>query len=176
MAALTAAVLLAAVGCAGDRPHQEPTSATAAQDRMSSSPAQQAQKQPLARLTGQHHLTLTITVADRDPGGFLTVRGALANEGTETAVVPAELRGNERTVLRNGQSLGGATLVDFHERKRYYVLRDAEGRPLTTTGLKYLKAGESVRVFMQFPAPPATTTEVDFQLPQFDTATIRISP
>ncbi|WP_228472835.1 hypothetical protein [Streptomyces cyaneochromogenes] len=152
----------------------ERTPATAPAGRSSASPT--PQQQPLARLTGPNRLALTITEADRDPSGFLTVRGTLANNGDDTTVVPAELRGTERHVLRTGQSLAGATLIDFHHRKRYYVLRDAEGRPLTTTGLTSLRPHESVSVFMQFPAPPAATTAVDLQLPLFDTATLRISP
>lgn len=90
-------------------------------------------------------------------------------------MVPAELRGNELEVLRTGPSLGGATVVDFAQHKRYYVLRDTDGRPLTTTGLTTLKADESVHVFMRFPAPPMSTTTVGFQLPLFDTANINIS-
>ncbi len=65
--------------------------------------------------------------------------------------------------------------MDFARGKRYYVLRDTDGRPLTTTGLSTLRAGESVHVFMQFPAPPASTTTVGFQLPLFDTANIKVS-
>ncbi|WP_406451401.1 hypothetical protein [Streptomyces sp. NBC_01622] len=119
---------------------------------------------------------MTITSAERDPvAGYLTVRGNLKNDGAGTVVVPAELRGNELDVLRTGPSLGGATVVDFSQHKRYYVLRDTDGRPLTTTGLSTLKAGESVHVFMQFPAPPTSTTTIGFQLPLFDTANIKIS-
>ncbi|AWW42943.1 hypothetical protein [Streptomyces cadmiisoli] len=130
----------------------------------------------LAELQGQHGLRLTLTAAERDAGGFLTVRGTLSNDSAETVEVPAGLRGNEQDVLRNGQSLGGATLVDQRARKRYYVLRDTDGRPLTTMGLSSLKPGEHVRVFMQFPEPPAGTRHMGFHLPQFDTATIRITP
>ncbi|MGW3312049.1 hypothetical protein ACWDG9_36320 [Streptomyces sp. NPDC001073] len=130
---------------------------------------------PLAELQGQDDLTLTIMLAERDPAGYLTVRGDLRNDGAQTAVVPAELRGDELAVLKTGPSLAGATVTDFAQRKRYYVLRDTSGHPLTTTGLTTLKAGEGVHVFMQFPAPPASTTKVGFQLPLFDTATITIS-
>jgi hypothetical protein len=130
---------------------------------------------PLAELQGQNGLSLAITSAQRNPAGYLTVRADLTNDTPEVAVVPAELRGNELEVLRTGPSLAGATLVDFTHNKRYYVLRDTDGRPLTTTGLSTLKAGEKVRVFMQFPAPPANTATVGFQLPLFDTATIKIS-
>ncbi|MFE1437138.1 hypothetical protein [Streptomyces sp. NPDC058739] len=178
--ALAAALaLLAAAGCAGggddagDR--ARPAAATSSSPVAGGQARRETQGEPLAVIEGQHQMLLTVTGAERDPGGFLTVRGTLANQGSETLEVPAGLRGNESEVLRNGQSLGGATLVDYRERKRYYVLRDTDGRPLTTTSVDYLKAGESIRVFMQFPQPPDTTREVGFQLPQFDTATIRIT-
>lgn len=128
---------------------------------------------PLAELQGQGGLSLTITSAKRDPAGYVTVRGDLKNDASTVAAVPAELRGDKLKVLRTGPSLGGATLVDFAHKKRYYVLRDTEGRPLTTTGLSTLKAGESAHVFMQFPSPSSST--VGFQLPLFDTANIKIS-
>jgi hypothetical protein len=38
-----------------------------------------------------------------------------------------------------------------------------------------IKAGDSIPVFMQFPAPPSDTNEVTFQLPTFASATISIS-
>ncbi|ALV39262.1 hypothetical protein [Streptomyces sp. CdTB01] len=174
--AITAGLVLGAAACSDGSPQQDRALA-AASDAGSSAPRPQEGRAgaPLAELQGQNGLALTITSAERDPAGYLTVRGALKNDGAELTVVPAELRGNELEVLRTGPSLAGATVVDFARSKRYYVLRDTDGRPLTTTGLSTLKAGESVRVFMQFPAPPASTTTVGFQLPLFDTANIKIS-
>jgi hypothetical protein len=67
------------------------------------------------------------------------------------------------------------TLVDKAEKKRYYVLRDTDGFPLTTTGISLVKAGESVAFFAQFPAPPDSTSQVDIQVPLMPTATIEIS-
>jgi hypothetical protein len=129
----------------------------------------------LAELQGPEGLILTVTSAERTSADYLTVRGDLTNGKESVTIVPAELRGNELDVLRTGPSLAGATVVDYAQNKRYYVLRDTEGRPLTTTGLSELKANESLRVFMQFPAPPASTTTVGLQLPLFDTADIKIS-
>lgn len=176
-AAALAALAFTVAGCSGGTTHQDRalTAATKA-GRTTPHTQQGVAKTPLAELEGQGELGLTITSAERDPAaGYLTVRGDLKNDGSGTAVVPAELRGNELDVLRTGPSLGGATIVDFTQHKRYYVLRDTDGRPLTTTGLSTLKAGESVHVFMQFPAPPTSTTTVGFQLPLFDTANIKIS-
>jgi hypothetical protein len=103
------------------------------------------------------------------------VSGTLKNDGGDTVNVPAQLSGNETEIIRNGRSLGGATLVDSKGKKRYYVLRDTYGRPLTTTNFPAMKSGETLPVFMQFPAPPAGTTELTFQLPMFATAGIKIS-
>ncbi len=63
------------------------------------------------------------------------MNGSLKNEGGSTAVIPSNLSGNETEIIKNGSSLGGATLIDPKGKKRYYVLRDTDGRPLTTTGL-----------------------------------------
>ncbi|MFJ5640185.1 hypothetical protein [Streptomyces sp. NPDC093223] len=130
---------------------------------------------PIAELQGSNGLLLQITSAQRDSGGFVTVNGVLKNDGAQTVVIPSALSGNETEIIRNGRSLGGATLVDSKGKKRYYVLRDTDGRPLTTTGFSTLKAGQTLAVFMQFPAPPADTTEVTLQLPTFSSGTIQIS-
>ncbi|MEU8932153.1 hypothetical protein AB0D30_19950 [Streptomyces sp. NPDC048409] len=130
---------------------------------------------PIAELQGSNGLLLRITSAQRDSGGFVTVNGVLKNDGAQTVVIPSALSGNETEIIRNGRSLGGATLVDSKGKKRYYVLRDTDGRPLTTTGFSTLKAGQTLAVFMQFPAPPADTTEVTLQLPTFSSGTIQIS-
>jgi hypothetical protein len=103
------------------------------------------------------------------------VNGTLKNDGGKSVVVPAQVTGDETEIVKHGPSLGGATLVDSKGKKRYYVLRDTEGRPLTTTSLGTLEAGQSLPVFMQFPTPPADTTEVTFQLPTFSSGTIKIS-
>src|SRR5690606_27896103 len=131
--------------------------------------------EPLAELRGQDGLLLALTTAERDSGGFLTINGELKNEGAKRIAVPAVLRGNETEIIRHGRTLGGATLVDSKGKKRYYVLRDTDGRPLTTTDLGIIKPGETIPVFMQFPAPPTSTTEVSFQLPTFPSATIEVS-
>lgn len=180
MVALTVAAGLAlgVAGCGGDGDdNKKPdTSASATKDRGSDPSAQEGQAdEPLAELRGSDGLLLQIVSAQRDAGGFVTVNATLKNDGAKNTVVPAALSGNETEIVRNGRSLGGATLVDSKGKKRYYVLRDTDGRPLTTTGFSTIKAGESLSVFMQFPAPPADASEVTFQLPTFASGTIQIS-
>ncbi|MEU6771168.1 hypothetical protein [Streptomyces sp. NPDC046759] len=180
MAALTLAAGLAVgvAGCGGGGgDDKKPDSSASASRRSGSDPsAQEGQSdRPLAELKGSEGLLLQITSAQRDSGGFVTFNGTLKNDGAQTVAIPSALSGNETEIIKNGRSLGGATLVDPQGKKRYYVLRDTEGRPLTTTGFSTLKAGATLAVFMQFPAPPANTAEVEFQLPTFSSATIKIS-
>lgn len=176
--AVLSSLTMGAVGCGGgDGGDEKPKTSTSASKEDGSAPSAQngGEQETLAELKGTNGLLLQITSADRDSGGFVTVNGTLHNDGDKSIAVPSALSGNETEIIRNGRSLGGATLVDSKSKKRYYVLRDTEGRPLTTTGFSTIKPGDRLAVFMQFPAPPADTTEVTFQLPTFASATISIS-
>ncbi|MGX1028411.1 hypothetical protein RKD37_003714 [Streptomyces ambofaciens] len=168
--------LVACSGGGGSDDDKPDASAAASKSSESKPDAQEEDSgQTLAELKGPSGLFLRITDSERDAGGFITIGGDLKNDGEKTVNVPAQLSGNETEIIKNGSSLGGATLVDAKGKKRYYVLRDTDGRPLTTTNFPALKAGESLPVFMQFPAPPADTAEVTLQLPMFTTGTIEIS-
>ena len=175
--AVATGLTLGVAGCGGGGGDKKPDSPASASKSGGSDPsAQEGQSDaPLAEVKGSNGLILDITSATRDSGGFVTVNGSLRNDADKSVVVPAALSGNETEVIRNGPSLGGATLVDSKGKKRYYVLRDTDGRPLTTTGFTTIKSGDELAVFMQFPAPPTTTTEVSFELPTFAVATIKIS-
>ncbi|MGW4547821.1 hypothetical protein ACWEN4_15760 [Streptomyces violaceorubidus] len=174
--AIAAALTLGLAGCGGGGDDKPEAPASSSKGSDSKPDAQEGDAgATLAELRGPSGLFLKVTDAQRDGGGFVTVSGDLKNDGDKAINVPAQLSGNETEIIRNGKSLGGATLVDSKGKKRYYVLRDTEGRPLTTTKFPPLKAGESLPVFMQFPAPPADTTEVTLQLPMFTTGTIEIS-
>jgi hypothetical protein len=179
MVALTVAAGLAlgVAGCGGGGDDKKPdTSSSASKDGGSKASSQEGKSEtPLAELKGTDGLLLQITSAERDSGGFVTVNGVVKNDGAKSVVIPPQTSGDETEVIAHGPSLGGATLVDSQGKKRYYVLRDTEGRPLTTTGLGNLEAGQTLPVFMQFPAPPASTSEVDLQVPTFSSGSIKIS-
>ncbi|MFH9004103.1 hypothetical protein ACH4E5_12785 [Streptomyces afghaniensis] len=180
MVALTVAAGLAlgVAGCGGggDEDSKSSPSASTSKNSGSKPSAQKGESEtPLAELKGTEGLLLQITSAQRDSGGFLTVNGTVKNDGAKSAVIPPQTSGDETEVIAHGPSLGGATIVDSKGKKRYYTLRDTEGRPLTTTGLGNLEAGQTLPVFMQFPAPPTSTTEVSLQVPTFSSGTIKIS-
>ncbi|MFE0422201.1 hypothetical protein [Streptomyces sp. NPDC058953] len=132
-------------------------------------------KGPLATISGAGGFQLTIRRAERDSGGFLTISGILKNGGGKSQFPPLDWSGNETKVSQTGPSLAGMTLVDKSTKKRYYVLRDTENNPLTTTGLTTMEPGQSLDFFAQYPAPPAATKSVDVLLPLMPTATIGLS-
>ncbi|MFB7831378.1 hypothetical protein [Streptomyces sp. NPDC056056] len=180
VAATCAAVLLAGCG-AEEKPQStdKPAATSSAPQKETEAGTQPSatEEEPvetLAVLKGPDGFEVAINSAVRDGGGFLTIKGVLKNASDNPHAVP-DMRGVETEVVKHGKSLGGATLVDAIGKKRYYVLRDTDGRPLTTTGLGILAAGGTVEVFMQFPAPPAATTDVSFQLPTFEPATLKLS-
>lgn len=180
--ALGAALTLTAGGCGGEGPtpgKAGPSRSAGAVEKSRDDDAPHNEvrdtSRTIATIKGAKGIVLTLHSATRDSGGFVTVSGQAKNTGTETYRDTIKWRGTERELVSGGGSVAGATLVDQKGKKRYYVLRDTEGRCLCTTGLNKIEAGKTVPVFMQFPAPPESTTEVDFQLPTFPTATIELS-
>lgn len=133
-------------------------------------------EQPIATIKGDQGIEMVIHDAKRDTGGFITVNGEFKNTGGTDFTVPIEWNGQEQAVAGAGNSIAAMTLVDSKGKKRYYVLRDTDNRPLTTVGYDpSIAAGSSLTFFAQFPAPPASTTSVDLQFPGFPSSSIEIS-
>ncbi|MCX5376231.1 hypothetical protein [Streptomyces sp. NBC_00091] len=179
--AAAAVLALTLTGCGGDEQPKAPQKSAGAQGQSGStaqSSAPNATKAPgpvevIATAKGPASITLEINSAIRDAGNFVTVSGLIKNSGTQAYVETAAWRGDERSA--SAASVAGATLIDKQGKKRYYVLRDTEGRCSCTIGITRIGPGESVPFFAQFPAPPTSTSEVDFGIPTFATATIKIS-
>lgn len=173
-------VTLAGCGGGGDDKSAEPrksgtaqSQGTASQDAAPGASQSSEPTEVIATLNGQAGMTLEINSVRRDPGGFLTVSGQLKNTGSQSYKDTVAWRGIE--LKGTGESVAGATLVDKAGKKRYYVLRDTESRCLCTTGVSSVDAGQVIPFFAQFPAPPSSTSEVEFSLPTFATATVKIS-
>ncbi|WP_327709126.1 hypothetical protein OG912_10510 [Streptomyces sp. NBC_00464] len=121
-------------------------------------------------------IEMAINSAKRDSGGFLTVTGQLKNNSGKSYTIPIGWNGKEVAVALKDRSLADMTLVDSVGKKRYYVLRDTDNRPLTTTGFNaFLDTGKTITFFAQFPSPPDTTSKVDLLFHGFAPAPIEIS-
>ncbi|GGX89425.1 hypothetical protein [Streptomyces hiroshimensis] len=183
-AALVAAMALTLSACGGDSKEEKPKADRSAQqndqgkqDGQASKPKQSDDAKVIATLQGRNGIVLDITSATRSAGGFVTVNGNLKNTSDRSTSETQEWTGPELDVIRGvgGSSLGGATLVDEKEKKRYYTLRDTENRPLASAGLGTVAANSTQKVFMQFPAPPKSTTQVALQIPTFQAAALTLT-
>lgn len=130
----------------------------------------------IATIKGDNSLDMVIHSAKRDSGGFVTVNGEFKNTGGDDFTIPVEWNGQEEAVAGTGNSIAAMKLVDSKGKKRYYVLRDTDDRPLTTVGYTpNIRPGANLTFFAQFPAPPASTTSVQLEFPGFPSSTIEIS-
>ncbi|WP_063735817.1 hypothetical protein [Streptomyces sp. RTd22] len=181
-AALGAALALAVAGCGsgddggkggnGDGPPQKSTAAKTDDGQGETEPAADSKK-VIGEMKGPKGIVVTIHSAKRDSGGFVTVSGTVSNRGSE--IFNADWRSTEVELAKSRSSLAGASLVDEAGKKRYLVLRDTDGQCLCTAQLYQVKPNESRPVFAQFPAPPKSVTEVDFQLPTMPSVSIKLS-
>lgn len=179
--AITTGLLLTVSGCGGggdgDKPEAAASSSQSGQSddggatEESQTPSQDT---VLAEVKGDD-ITLTIVSAVRDQGGYVTVSGKVTNGGGQFWIA-SNWRGDERELSGNGASLAGASLIDSKGKKKYLVLRDTQGRCLCT---KFegggVEAGQTADWFAQFPAPPADTTAVNFQVGAMPPASIQLT-
>ncbi|MEU8591582.1 hypothetical protein AB0C59_31980 [Streptomyces sp. NPDC048664] len=178
--AITSGLLFMAAGCGlggGDK-QGEKTPASPAPARSSGSARQESQDPQaapvLAEVKGENGLTLSVTSAKRDGGGFVTVEGTVTND-TGTLWVAADWRGDEQELARNGGSVAGASLIDQKGKKKYLILRDTSGRCLCTQFTGGVRNGATTQWFAQFPAPPQSTTHLDFEVGAMPPASIDLS-
>ncbi|GAA3867144.1 hypothetical protein [Streptomyces sedi] len=183
--ALGAALVIAVASCSGGGDDDESASAPSgessapegdpSEDDGAGGDEEETSEEPqvLAEVTGEEQITLTITSAQRESGGFLTIEGTLHNGGGDDWRSRA-WAGAERELAGNDFSMAGAAITAREEGKRYLILRDTEGRCLCTNFDLHLEAGDTATWFAQFPEPDPSTTEVDFQIGQMPPATVEI--
>ncbi|MGW1128927.1 hypothetical protein [Streptomyces sp. NPDC002526] len=182
-ALLVATLAFSAAACGGDDDGggQDKGAASSTASRDSGKAQSKSDGTPetgtvLATVKGDAGVEMVITSATRDSGGFVTVNGQIKNTGGEVYTTPVQWGGEEEALADADRSFAGMTLVDSKAKKRYYVLRDTDNRPLTTSGYEpSIEAGATLTFFAQFPAPEASTHEVGVQFPGFPNATIEIS-
>lgn len=180
VAAASVAMAVVLTACGGDdgsdKPESKPqgsSSSSSDQKSEAPAPAEDDESQVLASIKGKDGVEAIVSSVKRETGGFVTVKGRVKNGSKQIWTAPG-WQGMEQEVANNGASMAYASLVDQAGKKRYLVLRDTDGRCLCTK-FEGLTPGAETPFFAQFPAPPQSTTEVDFQIPTMPTATIKIS-
>lgn len=178
-AVIATAFVLALTGCSseGDGGGKGGSGGSSQQDKEGGAGGGSGgEKKVLAQVKGGKggNLTLTITSAQRESSGFTTFKGTLKNDGSSVLVLPG-WASEEKELKNNGLSMAGSTMVDKKGKKRYFILRDTNGRCLCTRFSGGFQEGETTEWFAQFPAPPDSTTSVDFQVADLPSATVELS-
>ncbi|MFI8926261.1 hypothetical protein ACIG3E_01070 [Streptomyces sp. NPDC053474] len=180
--AITTGLVLTVTGCGGgddgdSQSGKKSSSSESAKDVDGGGSGKEAEDsasdEALAEVKG-NGITLTVTSAERDEGGFLTLSGRVTN-GTSGIWLAGEWRSDETELKKNGGSLAGAALVDAAGKKKYLVLRDTTGRCLCTKFEGGIEQNQSADWFAQFPAPPEDTKKVELQVPTMPPAAVEIS-
>jgi hypothetical protein len=173
--AVTLALMTALTACGGggDSGASGKPSATASHHQAGGT-GESSSQAPLAEVRGGN-ITLTVTSARREAGGFVTVSGKVTNTGSNNWTALDWKPEETELAIKNRASMADATLVDKKGKKRYLILRDTEGRCLCTSFTGGVVAGETTNWYTQFPAPPKNHDTVDFQIADMPPATITLT-
>ncbi|MER5395097.1 hypothetical protein [Streptomyces sp. NPDC002599] len=177
--AITSGLLLMVAGCGGSDDDAKPKGSSSAPasspgtDDGGSKQSPTASADRVLATAKDGDISVTITSAERDQGGFVTVSGQVTNGGSGSWL-GADWQSNETELASNGGSLSGASLVDEKGKKKYLVLRDTSGRCLCTK-FSRLRSGDSASWFAQFPAPPEGTDSVNFQVGSLPPTAVTLS-
>lgn len=176
--ALAAALALAVAGCGSGDGDKKPDDAadrtsTAGKDNGDEQEPAADSSKTIGEMKGPGGVVVTLHSAVRDGGGFVTVNGTVTNRGSQ--LFTAFAWRSKETDVKPNPSVSGASLIDEKGKKRYLVLRDTDGQCLCTTGLSGIKPNESRPLFAQFPAPPKSVKDIDFQIPTMPSISITLS-
>ena len=113
----------------------------------------------------QSGITLVVQELKRTSGGTVSLKFSVSNASSEALDYGYNYGEKDRTP--DYGSIGGVTLIDEANKKKYFVVRDSEGQCVCSRGLKDQKPGETRNLWARFPAPPDDVTRISIVVPHF---------
>jgi hypothetical protein len=180
--AIPIAIVLAIGGCSTkEAAPARSSSAAPAPSSSAAPPAPQAAVQPAVAPPSS---TPVIAAADgeadgtkaeiqdlrRDSGGTVTLKFALVNNSSKGFGFGYDFGDDANYHIGDFQSIGGVSLVDAVNKKKYMVTRDSESHCLCSRGLSGVDPGTRKNVWAQFPAPPVDVQKINVVIPHFSPA------
>jgi hypothetical protein len=173
-AVLSMAVLLAGCGAKQETatsttqapPPAQP--AAVAPVATSSAPvAQPATPGALASTDGEKAGTrIEIMELKRTSGGTVNLKFALVNNSDKRLGLPGWL-GDDKLTSDSYRSISGVHLIDPVNKKKYFVITDAEKKCVCSIEVADVDPGARVNLWAKFPAPPADVQKVSIEIPHF---------
>jgi hypothetical protein len=94
---------------------------------------------------------------------MLEVRFSVTNTAKDGA--PFDLAGHFAAGPGDGGTVADVHLVDPASRKKYFVIRDARGRPACSEAIRPIAPGETRSLWARFLAPPPRVSRIGVQIP-----------
>ena len=102
----------------------------------------------------------------RTSGGTVSMKFTITN-GSDKEVGGGYSYGDKDHEIIDHGSVGGVQLVDEAGKKKYFVVRDTDGKCVCSQSVHGLKPGDTVNVWARFPAPPDNVPKITIIVPHF---------
>jgi hypothetical protein len=102
----------------------------------------------------------------RTGGDTLTLKFSIANSSAKEMHFGYDFAEKGRDVP-DYNSIGGVHLIDADAKKKYFVVRDAEGQCACSRDLKGVNPGSRSQLWAKFPAPPENVQKISIVVPHF---------
>ena len=124
----------------------------------------QAPRQPIASADADDPgIRVDVQELKRDSGGTLTLRFAIVNDTDKSWGDTCAFR---ESGSEGCKTISGVHLLDAANKKKYLVVRDAQGKCVCGT-IESIAAKSSRNMWAKFPAPPDSVTKISVIIPNF---------
>jgi len=107
-----------------------------------------------------------VTELKRASDNTVTLKFAMVNDGSDRHSISYDY-GDGQQGATDYATIGGVTLVDGANKKKYFVVRDSENNCLCSRGLKDIPASSRANLWAKFPAPPDDVQKISIVIPHF---------
>lgn len=107
-----------------------------------------------------------VTELKRSSDNTVTLKFAMANDSDKQLNFGYAF-GDEANQIKDFASIGGITLIDGTNKKKYFVVRDTENNCVCSRGLKDMAAHSRANLWAKFPAPPDDVQKISIVIPHF---------
>ena len=102
----------------------------------------------------------------RTSGGTVAMKFTITNGSEKSIGSGYEFADKDHEIIDHG-SVGGVQLIDEGGKKKYFVVRDTDGKCVCSQGIKDVKPGQSESFWARFPAPPDNVQKITVIVPHF---------
>jgi hypothetical protein len=156
------------VNTSATAPASQPAPTTPVPATTSSAPAAAAPAGVIASTeSDQGGVRIDITELKRTSGGTVNLKFAIINNGDKSFSTAGNRLADSET-SSDYRAVSGIHLVDPVNKKKYYVVRDAEKNCLCSQDVADVAGGGGrVTLWAKFPAPPPEVQKITIQIPHF---------